>query len=169
MTVNIGELNFNIYQGTRATGTKIYAYDEDYQADAYITFSDELEILPDEVNSLTLTLANEEAGTSSVYIRYKLEAVIKGANEDTIVPCTLNGMAGPDGSTNVVVEDSGYYYYRTAGGTNAMMGQDEDITLCTGFSIGLEQFIDDSGNFKINGSETIRLLLTVEGSFDSSF
>ncbi|MBQ8615092.1 MAG: hypothetical protein IJ415_00805 [Clostridia bacterium] len=167
--VNVGDLKLNLYQKlSGATDlTPVYTYDENNKETTtekkYITL--DKKIIPDEQVDLELILKNEDAGSASMYLRFKFELYARGLEEDTLIPTTL---VGTNPSFNYVepVEgdvNSGYYYYQD-GDENILFTKDSSVSLMTDFVVEYEDLFNDSGTLLNIASETLYIKLTIDAS-----
>lgn len=174
--VQVGDLKLSLYQDSIDINNIIYTYEDNDKltenAKKYVTFSEETEILPDVPVALTLILANEDAGSASMYVRYKLELYARGGNKDTLIPIKLIGNNENFELKPLAQDDvnSGYYYYKESTATtskNGLFAQNEEgegVVLLTHFKIEFSSLLDENGNLLNINSETIYLKLTVDAS-----
>ena len=170
IVINLSDMNLSLYQKFGNVETLLNTNKENVGAEtpSYITLSNN-EIVPDVENELNLILENSDAG-SGIYLRYSLKLIAQGVEFDqqsqryvkkeTIIPIELNLGDG-------IVENNDYYYYgivdengnltdstffEKVGDTAAR------LTLLTGFTVPYSSFK------QMEGSETLKLVLSVEGS-----
>lgn len=166
--VQIEDLKLKLYQNSVSAANLLNKLDDGESTPRYIALSGE--ILPYQTNSLTLILANEDDGESSMYVRFKFELYALGVSSNTLLTTTLSGVTAPTSSVagfNLGLD--GFYYYQNNSGTNQLFARQTSITLMQGFVLDCANFVTDSGQFLLNGSETLRIVLTIQASLTSSF
>ena len=176
----VADLNLQVYQLIDSNETKIYATQKtnDYGSEnqtsgvpQYLVLKDE--IRPDEFVPITLTLKNEDAGSSSLYVRFKMELYRRTLNGDVLVPIEVvpggiaenktSGFGVKDG------DDSGYCYYQNGSQENTLFATGESAVMLTKFKVPYTSFIDASGDMLIKNSETCYMKIVVEASLNDSF
>ncbi len=155
LEVNIGSINMSVYQGE----TEI-----NIDKESYVNFSGE--IVPDKLNSLTLSLKNNEAsGTDSYYVRYKIEIVALNRAGGTVLDGTITGASAPTTSTaGFVLGADDWFYYQNNDGEKAKYPGGANLTMLTGFTIPYSQF--ESAKFNM---DIVKIVVTVEGSTLADF
>ncbi len=168
-TVTIGQFNLNIYQEIDGTKTKILSNTDNETADtkSYVdlTNADDSglrEILPDTTYDLVLWLKNEDKGTDSFNLRYKINLVACGKTTETRI---LNAIwAGNDTSFTLV---NGWYYYGTSATALNEFSSSTELKMCTSFNIPYSEFYNNNFN-----GENVKIEIVVECSdttvFDSA-
>lgn len=167
--VNIENINLNVYQrvnGDTGDGVLIKTFDENDSSTekSYIDLTDGSgtgvrEILPNQSYSLNLTLKNEDTGSASVYVRYKIEMYVNGLT-DTAIQLNISGQTAPNGTTaGFELNSDGYYYYRNSAGNQQYPSQ-ANLNMLTSFSIPYSEFVNNDIN-----ADTVKLVVTVE-AFD---
>lgn len=109
-------------------------------------------IMPGVSNGLTLILKNDDAGTDKFYLRYKFETFIAGTNEEI-----ENTISGNDSAFKNINND-GWYYYTGATNAAAEFSDKGNFNLLTGFTIALDQILENTN------SDTITIKVTIEGA-----
>ena len=176
--VDIGDLKLSVYQDINSVKTKLITNQEEAEKydgpkSNYVVLNKS--IAPDEEIDLILTLSNEDAGTSSMYIRYKLEVYSRGVDGDTLLDVNLNGYTEPStegqGQAGFVYDQaSGWYYYKDKNSTsNALFAKDATASLMTSFTIPYSNFVETDGDRIITNSDTVYLKLIVDASVFQNF
>lgn len=161
--VKISSLSINVYKDSVATGNEVYTYSDNQSSgtDKYISLSKE--ILPDETNSLTLLMTNEDVGTELSYLRFKLELIESSTEE--VIPIEISGYTASSASANGFAKNDGWFYYQK-NGANVVFEKNASVTLLTSFVVPYSSFMGADGTIKLDGSETVKLVLTVQNSID---
>ena len=171
LNIFIGGMKYELYQveGTPKVEREVYTYDANKsnsmanKETSYVELEDE--IIPESPVGLELLLKNdEEASSTSMYLRFTFSVYVLGVEKDNCLNSTT--IAGYDEPTETIPgfikgEDN-YYYLVLKNGTDSYKGTTfkgkTEVTLMTEFRIGLDEFLD------LNGSESVRLELTIEAS-----
>ncbi len=170
--VFVGNLNLNLYQNSVSTD-KIFTLTENAKPEnktkKYITLAGEIE--PDVWVPLTLILANDDLGSSGMFVRFKFQLLLK--SNDKVVETSITTAQTPD--TAIQPENSvadwtysnvdGWFTY-SKGGNQSILNKGENTTLMTHLKVPLSAFEDvdstDSEITPINNSDTVYIRLTVE-------
>ena len=163
--IDIRQLQLKVYQGSVSSENEITVLSE---ADDNIVLSGK--IVPGVAKNLTLILKNEDTSSNSLYVRFKFELFAISVDENgdattTIVPCTLSGFTAPAGANNGFVLSGGYYYYQNSSGNNVKFTSNSQATMLTSFTVPVSSFASSG----LNGNETLKIVLTVEGAVSTSF
>ena len=180
--MEIGDLKLKLYKTSVAANNLVYTYEENESMgeanQSFVPLAGEIK--PDEFNSLVIILSNEDAGSASMYIRYKLEMYRRsqGDEPDLLVPIDITQYVPTgSGANRFRAHSDGYCYYQTATGAsagsysssyNARLLKNETAQLFTGFTVPYSSFLDRTGNL-IDGSDSLYIKLTVEASVTSGF
>lgn len=167
--VNIGQMNLSVYQ-VMDSGDEIlirtFNENETSTTPSYVDITNGAgtkEIIPDVQNSLTLKLVNNDAGTQSVYLRYKIEFYVSNYNSDDILlDSNISGFIAPTETSNGFVYSNGYYYYQNASGENQIFDLNEDVNLMTSFTISYSNFEFD-GEYPTISGNNFKMIITIEG------
>lgn len=175
--MEIGDLKLKLYKNSVAKSNLIYTYEENQEVEeankSFIPLSGEIQ--PDIFNSLDIILSNEDAGSASMYVRYKLEMYRRSyeTEADKLVPINVTQYVPTNNSENRFrTHSDGYCYYQTATGAtaqtysssnNAKLSKNTIAQLFTGFTVPYSSFIDENGKL-IDGSDSLYLKLTIEAS-----
>lgn len=169
IVVQVGALSLSLYQRIdESTTNLVYSYAENAElAEAnkkYVQFNGR--IIPDVPNTLHLYIANDDPKSVPMYVRYKFEIFARGETYDTEIPVQIEGFIAWSASQAGMKfdESSGFYYYKSADGNNALLEKSASQVLMTSFKINYSDMVDASGNLKFASSESIYIKLTVEGS-----
>ena len=178
--VVVANLNLQLYQTINSSEVKILTTvknseyetdDKDSTQPQYLTLSGK--IMPDEFVPITLTLKNEDAGTSSMYVRFKMELYRRTINGDEFVPIEIMAGGIPNGKTagfGLKNDDSsGYCYYQNNQQINTMFEKETSAIMLTQFKVPYTSFIDANGNMLIVDSETCYIKIIVEASLYQDF
>ena len=170
IVMNLSGMNLSLYQrvGNSEVLLNTNQKNEDSETPSYVTLQNN-EILPDVDNNLTLILENSDEGAGT-YLRFKLQLIAQGVQyneeqqkyvkKETVIPINLTLGAG-------IVESGEYYYYGTADGEgnltdSTFFEKTEEtparLTLLTTFIVPFSSFQ------LLEGSETVKLVLSIEGS-----
>ena len=168
--MKLGEMKVSLYQKVAGQDVLIKTNKKNATDDepSYITLEKE-EIIPDETNNLILILENDDIGAGT-YLRFKFEIFTQKVKYDEAsqkyikdeINIPLNLICGEG-----VVKSGDYYYYGIADGEGNLTDStffektSEDpvrLTLMNGFIVPYSSF-----NL-LEGSETVKLVLTIEGS-----
>lgn len=166
--VNIGQMNLSVYQMTDSGDVLIRTFNENETSTtpSYVDVTNGAgtkEIIPDVQNSLTLKLVNNDVGTQSVYIRYKIEFYVSNYNaDDILLDSSISGFASPTGTSNGFVYSNGYYYYQNNSGENQIFETDEEVNLMTAFVINYSSFEFD-GDYPTISGNNFKMVITIEG------
>ncbi len=170
IVIKISNINLSVYQKfstSTGDGTLIQTYDENEEATnkSYVDLTNgdgtTREILPDNDYALTLTLKNEDKGTSSMYVRYKVELLINGTDADISLNLSISGQSAPTSTTAGFVKNAdGYYYYKDSAENNLTYPSNTNLAMMTSFSIPYSEFIKTSNNIN---ADTVKLVVTIEG------
>ena len=166
IVINIENINLNVYQklnGDTGEGVLIKTFDENDGSGekSYIDLTDGSgtgvrEILPNQNYSLNLTLKNEDTGSASVYVRYKIVMFVNGLT-DTAIQLNISGQTAPNGTTaGFELNSDGYYYYRNSVG-NQQYASQANLNMLTSFSIPYSEFVNNDIN-----ADIVKLVVTVE-------
>ncbi len=171
ISINVGKLQLNLYQDINGTNTKILTKEENStsQTPQFVVLKQA--IMPDQENELILSLANDDPGSSSMYVRFKFEVYVRGVNTDSFIETTIGGYKQQTSTGNGFVLDqtSGYYYYKDSNSANAMLAKGESATIMGSFTVPYSSFINNDGSLKLVNSDTIYINLIIEASSNSSF
>ncbi len=178
--VVVASLDLQLYQTIDSKETKILTTVKNNEAETdgnnttnpqYLVFSGAL--LPDEYVPITLTLKNEDVGSSSMYVRFKFELYRRTINGDVLVPIeiTPGGIAdGKSGGFGIKTGDSsGYFYYQNSSQENSVFNTGENAVLLTQFRVPTSSFVDENGNMKLVNSDTCYIRITIEASIYQNF
>lgn len=169
--VEIGTLKLNLYQNIEGTNTQILTNQDNLTSTSpqYVVLNEV--IGPDEEIELVLTLANEDTGSASMYLRYKFEIYARGTNSDTLIVSTIDGYSKQSSTQKGFVfnEDDGYYYYKDTSGENTLFQKGTTERIMESFTIPYNSFINDDATLKLVNSETIYIKLTVDASSSKTF
>lgn len=167
--VSVGDLKLNLYQ--KFTGDikeyPVYTYAENNKETTtekkYVSL--DKKIIPDAENDLQLILKNEDAGSASMYLRFKFELFARGLDEDTLIPTTLGGIDACFNYVEPVEGDvnSGYYYYQN-NNNNTLFTKGTSVSLMTDFVVEFEDLVSSSGKLLNISSETLYIKLTIDAS-----
>ena len=176
----VANLNLRVYQkegttereiNTIAENTKVETDNDNSTNPQYVSVSGEFE--PDVPVGLQLILKNEDIGSASMYVRFKLQMFKRGVSSDVEVPIEVGGNGILEGYTKgfmkVAGDSSGYYYYQDSTKTNVTFDTGETAIMMQNFTVPYTSFIDSAGNMLITGSDTVYLKLTVEASINNDF
>lgn len=178
IVVDVGDLKLKVYQNSISDANEIFTNEtnKDNETDTnantsaqYVTLSGE--IVPDTPVGLTLILANKDAGSASMYVRYKFELYKRGTASDVKIETIITGFTAQSSTQKGFVrnEEDGYYYYKDTAGANTLFEKNKEATLLTSFTVPYSQFVDSNGTMILNGSETIYVKLVVDASISSTF
>lgn len=193
ISVMVGNLKLKVYQNAVPTDEELEANptkneiftnkintDEKTSTPQYITLGGEIK--PDEPVSLTLILANKDAGSASMYVRFKFEVYVRKINSsndpehELLQGVEVSGFDEPEGTTNGFVKNGDYYYYQKSStgafnnSNNVKFAKGEDVVMFTHFTVPYSAFVDTStGELKIKNSESVYIKLIVDGSINTSF
>lgn len=164
IVVNIGDLKLSLYQEISSTDVKIFTNSENSKSTTpkYIELNDVVH--PDEDVGLILKLANEDPGSTSMYIRFKFELYIRGVAADTLLPCKIKEFDKPTSTSNGFTYKDGYYYYTNSSGENVEFARGDSATIMESFNVSYSDFINTDGSFKIINSDSLYIKLTVDAS-----
>ena len=179
--MEIGDLKLKLYKNSVVQSNLIYTYDDNEDMNesdkSYVPLSGEIQ--PDTFNNLVIILSNEDAGSASMYVRYKLEMYrrSRGTDPDELVPINITQYVPASGENRFRAHSDGYCYYQTSTGAsagsysssnNAKLAKNQNVQLFTGFTVPYSSFIDRIGNL-IDGSDSLYIKLTIEASVSSGF
>lgn len=152
--INVGNINFNIYQGDR----KIESNES-----SYITLNQT--IVPDVNNVLNLTLKNENMATNSYYIRYKIEFYVRNVSEDIkLENVSISGYTTANAVNNGFFNGGdGWFYYGNQSNVQQTYAKNTVSTLIGGFVVPYSEYLDGNLNPKFN-CEDLKIVLSLEGS-----
>lgn len=152
--INVGNINFNIYQGDR----KIESNES-----SYITLNQT--IVPDVNNVLNLTLKNENMATNSYYIRYKIEFYVRNVSEDIkLENVSISGYTMANAVNNGFFNGGdGWFYYGNQSNVQQTYAKNTVSTLIGGFVVPYSEYLDGNLNPKFN-CEDLKIVLSLEGS-----
>ena len=166
LDVFVGGLKYELYQvkDDSNNATEVYTYDanKNNQSPSYVEL--EGEIKPEVPVDLELILKNDEiADSSSMYIKFMFKVYVLGVESDLEMASTISGFEEPTANKPGFIKgDDDYYYLVLKTGEDSYVGTkfegQTDITLMQSFTIGMEEFLS------LNGSESVRLELSVEAS-----
>lgn len=162
LVAHIADINLNLYQ-VSSSGEETHIESD---TPTYIDLSnggENLEILPDEEYALHLILKNEDVGTSSVNVRFKIELYSSSAQGDVLLNTEIIGYTTPTASTSgfTYSDTDGYYFYSTSSGDDAVLNSGAVVNIITGFVIPYSSFIDESGEPLFNGNN-LKIVVNIE-------
>lgn len=160
-TVVIGQFNLKVSQIIGSSTVDLNTYDQTVSSPKYVDITygsnNTLEILPDETYTLNLQLTNNDQGSESFYLRYKLTLYKCSKSGDVALNATFSG------NDSSFVKSGNYYYYGVSASNLSKYESGKSLMMCSSFSIPYSEFVN---NF--NG-ENVRLEILVECSDTSSF
>ena len=176
--VDVGNLKLKVYQNTIADANEIYsnALNETYETDnvgttnpKYVTLGGE--IVPGEPIDLVLILANKDAGSTSMFVKFKFELYVRGVDGDTLLNnVSIAGYDEPTETAGGFVKNAnGYYYYQDNAGNNKLLNRTEDAVMLKAFTVPVDCFMNDDGTMVYTNSESVYIKLTVDASVNSTF
>ena len=158
--ITISSVALKVYQNSIESNNELNKFAD--TTEKFVTLSGKF--IPDQEVPLTLILKNADAGTDSLYLRYKIQLVNLSTGED--IPIELNGKT--EGAAGGFVEIDGWNYYQ-ANGENAKYHQNEETYLLTSFTIPYSSFVDSDNVLKLNGGESVKFVLTIQTSEVNTF
>ena len=167
--VSVGDLKIMVYQTIANNDVKIFT-DQDNQTESspqYVVL--ESVVAPDEDVDLILKVANEDPGSTSMYLRFKFELYIRGVESDTLLPCEINEFDMPTSTSNGFTYKQGYYYYTDINGNNVQLARGTSAVLMESFNVSYGNFVNADGSFKYVNSETLYVKLTIDASAVDTF
>lgn len=176
--VEVGTLKLSVYQDINGVETKLLADSEeigDYQGPTSDHVVLNTMIAPDEEIDLVLTLSNEDAGTASMYVRYKFEVYVRGIAQDIKLKTQLNNYTVPVTGSGahagfVLDESTGWYYYKNESATaNALFAKGATAILLESFTIPYDSFMSPQGSMLQTYSDTVYIKLTIDASVSENF
>ena len=150
-SVHVKNFELSLYQDSISNETKLTPATED---DDNIRLSGALPF--DQDIPLSLLIRNEDSGSSSVYVRFKFEVYALKADENVALTTSVTS-----GSTFSKVGD--YYYFQNGSGANQIFTQPADNLGCQQLMSAFQISSSNLGS-NVTGSETIRIVLTIESS-----
>ena len=176
--VDVGNLKLKVYQNSVANANEIYsnALNNTYETDnlgttnpKHVTLSDE--IIPGDPVDLVLILANKDAGSTSMFVKFKFEVYVRGVNGDTLLNnISIDGYDEPTETAGGFVKNpNGYYYYQDNAGNNILLNRTDDVVVMKTFTVPLDCFIKDDGTMVYTNSESVYIKLTVDASTNFTF
>lgn len=192
ITATVGNLDVNLYQyesiedmnaeidaNNPEKGSKIITIEtnekEETNPKSYVDFSGEIK--PDQPIDLMLKIKNNDLGSASMYVRFKIELFSRNPSEDVLIPIEISGVQECKAdSYGFVKGDEGWWYYQynvTDGvynsTNNVEFGKGAEATLSTGIKIPYSSFVESNNNLKLINSDTLFIKITVNGSILKAF
>ena len=173
IVVQVGSLKLGLYQNINGVKTKILASGEMSTGTApnaqYVVLENG-PIEPDKANSLTLTLANEDTGSASMYVRFKFEVYVHGTESDTLIESTIDGFTEQTGTQKgFKLNSDGYYYYTDVSGEPTLYEKGASEPIMTSFTIPYTNFINANGTMQLINSDTVYIKLIIDASSSEIF
>ncbi len=165
--VFVGNLNLNLYQDSISVDNEIYTNQENQKPEVatkkYVTLDGE--ILPDEWVDLKLILANDDLGSSGMFVRFKFELFMRGVTADTLLTSIITSdktLEEPENYVQDFVYAGGWFTYSKLG-QQAILEKNTSATLMSSFKVPFSAF-ESSGteNKPITNSDTVYIKLTIQ-------
>lgn len=169
IVVNIGDLKLSLYQKIGDNYVQVFNNTENKTSanPNYIVLDNK--IVPDEDVNLNLKINNEDPGSTSMYLRFKFELFIRGVEEDTLLPCNIDGFDEPTETSYGFTYNNGYYYYTNVNGENVQFAKSSSAILMESFNVDYSNFIESDGDFALVDSDVIYIKLTIDASVLKTF
>ena len=168
---NVGDLKLKLYQNINDSDVEILTNQKNAASanKQYVQLNSV--IAPDTDIDIVLKIANEDLGSTSMYLRYKFELFSRGVESDTLIPCEISGYTKPTEATNGFTynESEKYYYYTDNVGNKALFQKGASALLMESFQVKYSNFIDADGDFKLVNSDALYVKLTIDASVTAAF
>ena len=169
VTVKVAALNLNVYQDSVTSSNLLTTLDDaEAETPRYINLPNG-KVLPDTAMDLKLIASNTSAGAVAMYIRFKVQLYALTYSGNTLIPCEVSRTTETENASSGTfeLENDGYYYFRN-NGENVKLAINASETLMEKIVIPQSSF-NNNGNMLIDGGETLKIVVTIEGSIANTF
>ena len=171
VVVSIGDLKLSLYQEINGNNVKILNNDENNEAEIKQYLQLDSPINASDKTNLILTLANEDKGSTSMYVRFRFELFARGVESNEEIPVTISDFQTASDTQNGLKYDveTDYYYYVNNSGANVPLDRGESVLLMKYFTVNYSEFVNSSGDMIVINSNSVFIKLIIEASVSSNF